>query len=344
LKYVKNLVNEYAKAMNIIIIGKDFNTQHLTLFESIFNNYYYCDEEEEVSNTFITEHKIDIIIVNTSLITNTIKKKIDFFRKQNPYLNAYILPSDTIDLTICKNIFSTYRFDGFIPIPYNHASIYIYFYRILKAITDLKYLNAYFEALEEESVYSEHKEVEVEVDLKDFTKYEEENQYKKQDIRFTQNDKISSTEFMATLDETIIDKTEIFLERINEFIGFIYDLEESSNTDEYQVIIAKLQSVIYETYQIIDSLLVFSVSARAFMTLYDFLTKLDMELFECQKSIFCTMLLEIANDLEKWIKTIFVNQSTDDIHYFDASFASNILEIENIFVEIEDNDDDLEFF
>jgi len=58
-----------------------------------------------------------------------------------------------------------------------------------------------------------------------------------------------------------------------------------------------------------------------------------------------TMLIGIVKDLEQWIQVIFVERSTEDIHYLDASFSSNILEVENLFVETDNSeDDDLEFF
>ncbi len=59
------------------------------------------------------------------------------------------------------------------------------------------------------------------------------------------------------------------------------------------------------------------------------------------------MLVGIMQDLDLWAKTIFVEQETNDIHYLDASFANNILEIEVIFQNQElehDDEDDLEFF
>ena len=59
------------------------------------------------------------------------------------------------------------------------------------------------------------------------------------------------------------------------------------------------------------------------------------------------MLLAIINDVEKWIDIIFIHHTTKDIHYLDASFSSNILEVENLFLEHyeeDEDEDDLEFF
>ena len=346
MKYVKNLVNEYAKDINVLVVGTDGNLEYLELFSKIFKNCYNLSSENiNINNKYIKDKKIDIVIVNTNNITAIIKSYIDTFRKDNTYLPIYLLPHKVDDISVYKDIFSSYRFDGFIPTPYKHGYIYIYFYRHLKAITDLKYLNLYLEALDEENVCISKESIKIDPKRKSITKH------RLKDIRFTQNEKVSSDEFIQTLDELVIDKIELFLERIDEFVGFVYDLEDTTDAQEYNLIISKLKDVVYEAYEIIDSLIVFSVSARAFMTLYDFLTELDIVKLETKKSIFCKMLLAIANDLEKWIKTIFIEQNTEDIHYFDASFASNVLEIENLFIEESNEDvddvddiDDLEFF
>lgn len=59
-----------------------------------------------------------------------------------------------------------------------------------------------------------------------------------------------------------------------------------------------------------------------------------------------SMFRGVGVDLESWISTIFIHHSTEDIHYFDASFANNCFEIESLLQqkEIESSDDDLEFF
>ena len=62
--------------------------------------------------------------------------------------------------------------------------------------------------------------------------------------------------------------------------------------------------------------------------------------------MFVEILIGLGKDLELWIKEIFIKRDAQDIHYFDASFANNCLELEIIFHknELEESADDLEFF
>ena len=55
----------------------------------------------------------------------------------------------------------------------------------------------------------------------------------------------------------------------------------------------------------------------------------------------------MLEDFDKWIDLVFISKKTDNIHYFDASFANTCLELEMIFKSkdnIKYDDDNLEFF
>lgn len=170
---------------------------------------------------------------------------------------------------------------------------------------------------------------------------------REKDIRFTQYEKISATEFLETLDSTIIDKVEVTTELSDNFVTTLYDFEEAQNSQDALALIAHIQESIAEVFDLISSLIIFNVTARAFESLGHFLATLTAEMLDDteKKALLASMLLAIANDFEKWVQVIFIDHSTMDIHYFDASFSSNILEIENVFLVVDDDDDDdLEFF
>jgi hypothetical protein len=173
---------------------------------------------------------------------------------------------------------------------------------------------------------------------------------REKDLRFTQHDKISASDFLETLDNTIIDKVEIMTEKSDNFVTTLYDLEECKNGADAMELIPSIQESLGDVFELVSSLVIFDVTARAFDNLSKFLFTIEEEMLEDQekKALLATMLLAIANDFEKWMRVVFIEQSTMDVHYFDASFSSNILEIENIFLVDddydEDGDDDLEFF
>lgn len=173
------------------------------------------------------------------------------------------------------------------------------------------------------------------------------NEERKKDLRFTQVEKMSASELLDVLDYEVIDKVESLGEELNNLIEMIYRFEGLEGS-EAVALMPDMNSVIHEIYRIVDSIGFFQVTARAFQSLEVFLATLTEEHFidSEKKSLFVEMFLSLIQDLEKWIDVIFVQMATDDIHYFDASFSSNIMEIESVFetYESEDDDDDLEFF
>jgi len=159
---------------------------------------------------------------------------------------------------------------------------------------------------------------------------------------------MSATELINSLDDVIIDKVESLSEELDSLIELIYVFDEMNEKDAYKEI-SNMQLIIEDIYNIVDSMGFFQVTARSFANLNIFLSNLSIENLASidKKKLFVQMFLSLIQDLEKWIQVIFVEVSTDDIHYFDASFSSNILEIENVFIEDsddDDDDDDLEFF
>lgn len=168
---------------------------------------------------------------------------------------------------------------------------------------------------------------------------------RKKDLRFTQVEKMSAPELISILDDEVIDKVESLNDELNNLIEMIYNFEKSQGS-EAVVLLTDIRSIINDIYWIVDSIGFFNVTARAFQSLEQFLSTLTVEHFldAEKKELFVEMFLGLIQDLEKWIDIIFLQVATDDIHYFDASFSSNIMEIESVFEVYESEDDDLEFF
>jgi len=167
------------------------------------------------------------------------------------------------------------------------------------------------------------------------------------DIRFNQDSKVTAAEFMSSLDSTITDKVENFVEQLDDYNALLYDLEEMSGEDSLNQI-QLVNNVLLDFYYSVDSMSAFPIIMRTFNQLIEFLNTLNSEQLENQEKrlMLVKMLTGLGVDLENWIKSIFEEQLTDDIHYFDASFANNCIEIEALFYEesIELEEDDLEFF
>ncbi|MDA7818381.1 response regulator [Sulfurimonas sp.] len=168
------------------------------------------------------------------------------------------------------------------------------------------------------------------------------------DLRFTQNDKVDANSFVETLDDSVIDKIETFVHEVDRLALHIYDIEDLNDIESIKIKMNDIVEVFTNFTGVIDSLATFPVTVRAFISFSNFLDTLDMSFVDdkAKKKMFVFALLGVTNDLEEWIKNIFVDRLTNDIHYFDASFANNCLELEAMFndTEIESDDDDLEFF
>ena len=348
------LTNEYASNLNCVLI--DFTAQeylYIDLFGRIFHNCLFIRSESvKENNAIMAAATVDLVIVSINDNCqcddyNLLKSKIDTFRRTDDTVPVLALNNIKHNENLDEILKGSYVVDGIIPAPFYKYGLYRFLYRMLKKITHIKELEAYIHSLEKELSFEAPKELELK--SLETNEIQQIDSIREKDIRFTQLEKISAIDFMASLDNTIVDKMELLFEHLDNFIITLYDFETFDAKNAYNLLPAICEQI-DEVYIIIDSLSVFGVTARAFNSLNELLNRITLDdLSDTDtKHVFATMLIAIVNDLEKWIKVIFVEQSTQDIHYFDASFSSNILEIESIFAatddENEDFDDDLEFF
>ena len=166
-------------------------------------------------------------------------------------------------------------------------------------------------------------------------------------IRNKKSEKIDAQTFFDSLDPQIIDKIENFAEHIDTIFYALYDIEKANSTISYEKTKVVVQNI-EDLRIIIDSMVSFPVVVKTFDDLNTFLNSLTKESFEDKekKELLVSVLIILIKDLESWIDTIFVKQDTDDIHYFDSSFANSIVELESLFLEQDftSDDDDLDFF
>ena len=170
------------------------------------------------------------------------------------------------------------------------------------------------------------------------------------DLRYSTHEKVSAQELSAELDPSMEDKIENFDEDLELLRARIYDFEEIEGKDAKDTVNDIVDSL-QQFNIIIENIGLFNVITRTFYNFTNFLNNLDETILnDLQKRLLLATLLKgLVNDLEKWIITVFIERDTPDIHYFDASFAENCLEIESTFLEHkeaedEEDDDSLEFF
>ena len=175
-----------------------------------------------------------------------------------------------------------------------------------------------------------------------------EKNHRFEDIRYSKQERYNSDSLFEILDDMAVDKIEMFMDDLNEMLLTLYDLEES-NSEKSVILMQEVSATLNEFYALVDTFVVFPVMVRTFQNLSLFLSQITSEMYDKneQKELLIMHLIGLVNDLEKWIDIIFIQRLADDVHYLDASFANNVLEIEAIFEDKEiviDDEDDLEFF
>jgi len=384
---IKPLVNEYAKNLSLLFITNEATEvrEYVQFFSFLFKKLNFTldtIDSWKIYNSY--NNSIDLVIVHVNEDINEFKDLIQSIRKLSNEIYILVFTTNE-EKRINFNLSSCFCADGFMPAPFDKDTIYLYLYRFLKRMSEKKELNEYVKGLEfahkellnieERFKYYIQKLKNIEdIDkeklilelcniknrVQDNFDTEEKSikvfkktitntiaQEKLDDIRFTQHDKMTASEFIETLDDTIIDKAEDFLGMLD---TYTYTLDDLLQSDAKQSLshISSLTSILREFYYTVDTLTLFPVIVRTFDSIINFLNSLNVEQLEDsdKKSTLVLILEGLGNDLESWITNVFINRMTDDIHYFDASFANNTLEMEAIFTqtEIESDEDDLEFF
>ncbi len=369
LKDAKSIIQyEYGKNISVFMIadGSEEIADHEEFFLSNCTKITFSSSYSEATKYLEThDTKFDLIIINISDKQEDAEKLLKYIRQKEELI--YIL-AFTVNKRVHDYIAqSCYCTDGIMPYPFDDDYTFRYLYRFFKRITMQKELEAYVsilegmlnteEKIEKKELYEgeerrnrdggsiEDREVKDDKNLKNDKIRIEDNKLK--NIRFNQSHKITAIDFMDSLDPSIVDKIEGFEEKLDNYAMLLYDIENLDATESMQKII-EVNEILEIFADTVTNITAFPIIAETFTELTRFLTDLEAISFEdlVQKKLLVEVLLGLGNDLELWIKAIFIDQSTDDIHYFDASFANNCLEIEALFHqnEFEEDDGDLEFF
>jgi hypothetical protein len=179
----------------------------------------------------------------------------------------------------------------------------------------------------------------------------ENDKYENHSIRFTIDDdkKIDAEEFVVELNDMDFERVDILKEHLGE-LTIVLSNAYSQKSKKLYAQKEYIVSVFNELYQNVNRFYMFEVLAITFKDFASFINNLTLE--DLQKAenkyLFLDSLISLIDDLIDWIDVIFFLKSTDNIHYLDASFASNCIQIEEMFKDEvlleEDDSDDLEFF
>ena len=358
IEKIKPLVSEYAANLSMLFVTplSDEVKQYITFFNFLFRktNFYMQESEDayEIWKKYATSIDFIIIHINQNVVEEY-KELIQKIRKDDDNIRILILLESNAQTREKFTTSSCYCADGFLPSPFEKDELYKYLYRFLKRIAERKELEEYVKHLESAQAMELFPETTKLMQAEALSETQElqsetSNNIKvREDIRFNHGYKMSAHELMEELDSTIVDKAEDFLTSLEDYSVVLYNMQDMDG----KTAIAQIDSIVdtLSTFSyIIDTLSTFPVIVRAFNDLVNFLKSLSVEQLDDyeKKVLLLEILTGLGHDLESWIINIFHEQSTDDIHYLDASFANNTLELEALFnnVSIESDEDDLEFF
>jgi len=352
---------EYGKNISVFIIANDSEEveEHELFFIQNFSKITFSNSYEQAWQYFDNHKgKFDLVVVHVSDNLGEAEKLLKHIRKQEELIHmiAFTTSKQTYEYTVGH----CFCADATLPYPFNTEYTYRYLHRYLKRLTTVKEMESYVSVLENMLNTNHKSENSCYIGLDRVNDYNTNNNLentiiekrtiedsKLKNIRFNQSHKTTAVEFMSTLDSSIIDKIEEFQDRLDDYAVYLYDLEklnpENSINKMHEITI-----ILTNFSQIVDNMITFPIIAETFVELTSFLDSLNIEHFEdiTQKKLLVEVLLGLGKDLELWIKAIFIDQNTDNINYFDASFANSCLEIEAIFSNTinEKDDGDLEFF
>jgi len=157
----------------------------------------------------------------------------------------------------------------------------------------------------------------------------------------------TAEDFTADLDYFDMDRVEVFQDKIEHFQNVACDIV-SADSSKAKEDLTEITEGLLDLIELLNHFGRFSVTAGAARKLITFIDNLgaeDLSDYD-KKDLFVDGLMSILEDLYKWIDMVFVQKNTDNINYFDASFANTCLELESIFVEVPimDEEEAMEFF
>jgi len=146
-------------------------------------------------------------------------------------------------------------------------------------------------------------------------------------------------------------------ERIQHFRENIIEYEsklcsvDHKDTPALRAELHKVLEGLRDLVRTINVLGVFSIASNAAVNLIEFVENLEDSAFEDEekRELFLDILISMMGDFDRWINLVFIEQTAQNIHYFDASFANTCLELEMIFKDTKsqshkEDEETLEFF
>ena len=339
---VVQMIKEDAQHVHILVVDDDLVMQSLyrRLFNGIFATFAVKSNGVEAYQYFLSQNDkpIDLIITDHYMPEMDGMELVQKVREKDFNVRIIVMTSEE-DLNLMKS-YMINGVDAILPKPYDEALTMKVLQRTLHYINEKKLLEQYVEQLElmaKENVERKSAQLQQRTTQERKPKLiktpvinEDENLEQKYMIR-------GSVKDMENVDVDELDL--IGKERIDAFRDTISDYElqlcslEPNNLPALRLVLKDVLSGIKELVGAINVLGVFPIAANAATNLIKFVENLDDTALQNSnnRELFIDILVTMLEDFDKWIDLVFISKKTDNIHYFDASFANTCLELEMIF-------------
>ncbi|MEA3523504.1 MAG: hypothetical protein U9R50_11095, partial [Campylobacterota bacterium] len=147
------------------------------------------------------------------------------------------------------------------------------------------------------------------------------------------------------IDSQDLDNIDILIDSLHDYESLVIELESKPIKEIVDKLILSTD-VIDQLVYIMNKIGSFSVAHEAGKHLIEFIKNLDINKLEDKnkKELFFDTYMSMFQDIEKWLRVVFIDKDASNINYFDASFANTCLELEAIFADEVEDDSELEFF
>jgi len=373
---ISQIVHEYARDMNILVVDDDDISLDIykEVFEGLFNIVdTACDGQDAYEQWSNGKVKYDLVITDLLMPNMDGFELIDKIRLKSLSQHIIVL-SAIVDINEMRDILDL-GIDGILLKPYNQEKMFTIFSRVLKLVYNDKLLKRQAIQLRlfaQENIKAKSKihvnkldtEEKTQIKIQETLKKKpEEKKYedlKKQTIgnihkgykdnKYHTRAHLSgdtAENFTADLDYFDMDRVEVFQDKIEHYQNVACAIV-SADPEEAKVDLADISQGLNDLIELLNHFGMFSVTAGATKKLIEFIGGIETEQLEDydKKDLLVDGLMAILEDLNKWIDMVFVQKNTDNINYFDASFANTCLELESIFfdVELADEEESMEFF
>ncbi len=357
------MIKEDGRNIHVLIAEDDLVMQafYRRIFDGMFETFtiksngaeayaYFCDPKTK---------PVDLIITDNYMPVMDGMEFVQKVRERDFGVRIIVMTSEA-DYNLMHN-YMLNGVDAILPKPYDQELTMKVLHRTLHYINEKKLLEHYVEQLEwmaRENIVRKSAELKQRGDVSIRTpklgKSEPQKAQEKKvptlEEKYMIRDSVNDMEQIdvETLDIMGKERIEIFQERISD-LEFALCSVEDGNIPALRIALIDVLEGIRELVRAINVLGVFPIAANAATNLIRFIEKLENSQLQdkAKRELFIDILVSMLEDFDKWIDMVFISKKTENIHYFDASFANTCLELEMIFKVKEHNRTEsevLEFF